>query len=343
MSLTAAAVNLGGKYGRRLTARARSTSRGVARWRRAVVERWRAFTRWSAYYAAPALLPPYRCPGCGAWSRKGRLAECEGVIGQPLHRRHVFAAGCPGCGLLFAAPRPSDSQLRSWYSVSGEWASTHAGSEAPRPVRPVNANLVAAVDAVTGIRTPHAGSRVLDFGCGNGRWLDTLASFGWKTFGIDPALKTAFSRHTELTAVPAAAQFHFVIVSHVLEHVTNPGSLLEALGAATAQGGWIYIAVPSLDRLAEHGDWHYVLNARAHLAAFSTDCLTTMVGRAGFGNVRVVRLPREEGHSGKRLRIVAQRGAPVVPVAHPLAAALASLAAYQRAASRQPNQLAAKQ
>ena len=186
---------------------------------------------------------------------------------------------------------------------------------------------------MAGIRTPPpGGGHVLDFGCGNGRWLDTMAGFGWETFGIDPALKTAFTRHTELAAIPAAAQFHFVIVSHVLEHVTNPGSLLKALAAATRPGGWIS-SVPDLDRLPEHGDWHYVLNARAHLAAYSVDCLTTLLGRAGFGRAQVVRLPREEGHSGKRLRMVAQRSAPVASVPDPLAAAIRALAGYQTAAA----------
>ena len=351
MSLTAAAVNIGGKYGRRLLARTRTGSRSLSKLWRKMSAHTRALATWSTQLIAPVLLPPYRCPGCAGWRTRRRLAECEGVIAQPLHRRRVFATGCPRCGLLFATPRPTGSQMRSWYSESGEWASTHAGSADAGPGRPVSSTLVTAVDAVAGIRTPPpGGGHVLDFGCGNGRWLDTMAGFGWETFGIDPALKTAFTRHTELAAIPAAAQFHFVIVSHVLEHVTNPGSLLKALAAATRPGGWIYFSVPDLDRLPEHGDWHYVLNARAQLAAYSVDCLTTLLSRADFGRAQVVRLPREEGHSGKRLRMVAQRSAPVAPVPDPLAAAIRALAGYQTAAAtdgdgdgRRPHQLAAKQ
>ena len=58
-----------------------------------------------------------------------------------------------------------------------------------------------ALNRIVGFRAPAPGSCVLDFGCGHGRWLNTFAEFGWTTFGIDPALKTAFTRHSELTAV----------------------------------------------------------------------------------------------------------------------------------------------
>ena len=100
---------------------------------------------------------------------------------------------------------------------------------------------------------------------------------------------------------------------------------------ATLPGGWIYVAVPSLDRLAKHRDRHYALNARAHLAAYTLDCLTTILGHAGFGNLHEVVLPRAEGHSSKRLRLLAQRGATVRGVATPLTAALRSLADYRNA------------
>ena len=103
-------------------------------------------------------------------------------------------------------------------SEEGEWASTHSGSEAPAALRPVNANLVAAVDAVSGIgrRTSAAGCWISAAETGAGWQHDGLGT-GWRTFGIDPALKTAFARHTELNAPPSTPEFDFVSLSHVLE------------------------------------------------------------------------------------------------------------------------------
>ncbi len=136
VSLTAAAVNIGGKYGRRLLARTRTGSRSLSKLWRKMSAHTRALATWSTQLIAPVLLPPYRCPGCAGWRTRRRLAECEGVIAQPLHRRRVFATGCPRCGLLFATPRPTGSQMRSWYSETGEWASTHAGFDRRRTRTP---------------------------------------------------------------------------------------------------------------------------------------------------------------------------------------------------------------
>ena len=212
------------------------------------------------------------------------------------------------------------------YAESGEWASTHPGGErAPC----VPGKLLSAVDQLTGVRTPPPGGKVLDFGCGHGRWLNALRPQGWETFGIDPAIKTAFARHAELSDIPTAPCFQFVIASHVLEHLRNPGAILDALGRATVAGGWIYLSVPNLDRLPEHGEWSYVLNGRVHIAAYSLDCLRVLLQHAGFGEPLAVTLPAEK-RLGTRLRIVARRGDAGCRPAAPLTAALRAIEAHRR-------------
>jgi SAM-dependent methyltransferase len=304
LSIPVAAMNLAGKYCRRASRRL-------------------------LYGVGSLVFAPHRCPGCGGWRKRRRLAVCLGELSPSLLRRGIFATGCPRCGLLFASPRPSDDQLQRWYSESGSWATTHGADEPDRRRPLVRKHLIAAIDEITDVCTPPSGSRALDFGCGNGKWLDTLKEYGWDTFGIDPGLKTAFRRHAELREVPAATEFRFVVLSHVLEHVTEPASLLTQLARATVPGGWIFVAVPSIDRLPEHGDWFYVLNARAHVAAYSVDCLTTLLGRAGFGDVRVLPVQRGSDTSLRRLWLLAQRGAPMRQVRRPLQSALAALASVK--------------
>lgn len=278
--------------------------------------------RASAARIGSTLLPPWRCPGCGSWRQRRRLARCAGVVAASPLRQQVFANGCPHCGLIYAAPRPAADQLESMYAETGEWATSHPGGrEVPR----IGRQLLRAVDERTGICAPVERSQVLDFGCGHGRWLNALAKCGWDTFGIDPSTKTAFARHTELAAVPGSPRFQLVIASHVLEHVPDPGEVLNALGRATLPGGWIFVSVPNLDRLPDHREWRYVLNARAHMAAYSFDCLQVLLDRAGFGDVTLVTLPRETRKGLKRLRVVARRGAPARPPARPLEAALEAM------------------
>jgi 2-polyprenyl-3-methyl-5-hydroxy-6-metoxy-1,4-benzoquinol methylase len=312
MSIALALSNLASKYRRQAARHARRAGHGLfdaAGW---------------------LILPPYRCPGCSSLRLSRRLAECGGATAASMTRGRVFATGCRHCGLLFASPRPSHQQLDDWYSTDGEWASAHqpATTETAR-TRRIGNDVIAAIDASTGVSHPPADGEALDVGCGHGKWLDTLADLGWKTYGIDPAIKSAFVRHAELAEIPMTPRFGFVVLSHVLEHVPAPGALLTALSRATVNGGSIYVAVPNLDRLPDHKDWFYVLNARTHLAAYSLACLTHLLGRAGFGDVRVVQSGTDE-KGGKRLRVVARRGAHSAPVPSPLSSALRSLDVVRR-------------
>ena len=265
-------------------------------------------------------LPPWRCPGCGGWKKARYLAPCAGVVDVSALRRSTSATGCPRCGLLYVTPFPPASDLRKLYSPGGGWATSH-----PQDTSDIaGTHLIEALDRIVGFRAPAPGSCVLDFGCGHGRWLNTFAEFGWTTFGIDPALKTAFTRHSELTAVGDSPRFQFVVASHVLEHVPNPGSILEQLGRATVPGGWIYVAVPHLDALPAHRDWKYVLSAGTHLAAYSLHCLTYLLAQSGFDAPVEIVVPKDR--KGQfRLRIVARRGSPRPVAPEPLTSALVAL------------------
>ena len=267
-----------------------------------------------------ALLPPWRCPGCGGWKKARHLAPCSGVVDASAHRQSASATGCPRCGLLYVTPFPPSSSLRKLYAEGGGWAEGHSQHTSDM----AGTQLIEALDHIVGFRTPAPGSSVLDFGCGHGRWLNTFAQFGWATFGIDPALKTAFTRHTELTEMGESPRFQFVVASHVLEHVPNPGRILRQLGRVTLPGGWIYVAVPHLDALPAHRDWKYVLNAGTHLAAYSVHCLTYLLAQSGFDAPVEVVVPKDR--KGRfRLRIVARRGSPGPVAPEPLTSALIAL------------------
>jgi SAM-dependent methyltransferase len=292
---------------------------GVKR-RRGITRRLIKVTRGPARRAAAeagvALLPPWRCPACGEWRKRRRLARCGGVVAAPPHRQYAFATGCPRCGLLYVTPFPPADAFQRLYSAGGQWSvDHHTGTEGA-----VGDRLLAAVDRLTGIRTPSPGSRALDFGCGHGRWLNTLAGFGWDTYGLDPAIKTAFVRHTEVRTLAGPPQYRFVVLSHVLEHLAAPGAVLAAVSRVIEPGGWLYVAVPGLDALAEHRDWKYILNARTHITAYSFACLSFLLHANGFGTSTRIEV-KGDRKAGARLRIVAQKSGAGTPPPNPLDAA----------------------
>ena len=189
------------------------------------------------------------------------------------------------------------------------------------------------------IRSPAVGAKALDFGCGDGVFLNWLQDHGWETYGIEPSTSVAFLRHRHLLAPPQDASFDFGVVHHVLEHVTDPLGILRQLAGALREGGMLFVSVPGLDSLPEHGIVKYCLDGRKHVLCFSEACLTGLLARAGFsslGRIDSIELNNLSTH-GKplRLRLVARRTSlPLAPPRDPLAPALTALRDYARAHRR---------
>jgi SAM-dependent methyltransferase len=266
------------------------------------------------------------CPSCG--SRAITHLEPLAFPNAPAVGWRVgFISGCTRCGLLFANPTPTMQALDEIYSDSGDWGRSRQDEHEDRVSRGRLEELFAPMTPHLDAVHPPQGARVLDFGCGLGGMLDSLAEHGWITAGIDPATKVAFRRHREYLEVPDEPQFDLVILHHVLEHVTEPLAILQRLARATRPGGFILISVPNLDAASEHGEKEYCIRSRIHVTAYSTRALEWLCARTGFR----VMAARGDGRDSRRQVVVARREVePVAGPDDPLAAAKAALEAYGR-------------
>jgi SAM-dependent methyltransferase len=290
------------------------------------------------------------CPACG--STRLSLLDVLRVRGDMTGRRLTFLAGCEECGLLFCNPLPQPDKLEGFYGDTGVWAQEHAeraahlaavherrlrrrkkgGSDVRTRKRP---RLLEALEPYIPVTSPAPGARAIDFGCGEGKLLNWLQDFGWDTFGIEPSIDVAFLRHHRLAAPPQDGSFDVAILHHVLEHVPNPLEILRQLAATLRQDGRLFISVPRLDTLPQHGDFHYCINGRNHLVAFTEACLQSLLARAGFeviGRLHGADLDQALTDGVPlRMRLVARRtDSPPVPPAAPLAAARHALEQYAR-------------
>ncbi len=275
------------------------------------------------------------CPACDA--TKIQLLEP-----MPLHRRGGglrmgFVSGCRRCGLVFANPFPTLEELDDFYAPSGEF---HRRRAEDRPSS-TPLSMVYVRDffrpgaSFVDVDRPRPGGRVLDIGCGNGRFLDALQGLGWETWGIEPSDRAAFERHRELSEIPQDASFDVAILHHVLEHVGRPLDILRAVSGALRDGGVLAISVPRLDALPLNRDLRYCINSHTHVVSYTRDSLMTLLALAGMAGVDVSPAPGLPGSTSYRLRrlqMLGVKSGPSVQLpASPLAAARRAFRGYHAA------------
>lgn len=137
------------------------------------------------------------------------------------------------------------------------------------------------------------GSRLLDVGCGDGKFVEHMRGLGWDAEGVevDPrAAETAQKRGIKVQCGTLAKigfedqSFDAITVNHVLEHVHDPEGLLRECHRVLRPGGDIRVFVPNAGGL---GHRHFGrnwggLDPPRHLFQFTLQTLADFATRAGF-------------------------------------------------------------
>lgn len=142
--------------------------------------------------------------------------------------------------------------------------------------------------------------KLLDLGCGDGRFLTLMRDAGWDVTGIEPDPTAAKVAQQELgTSVTVGCledagfpdeSFDAVTLSHVIEHVHDPIALLSECRRVLKPGGNVVIATPNITSLGhkEFGSSWRGLEPPRHLHIFSSGALRVCCDRAGL-RVRTLR------------------------------------------------------
>lgn len=134
--------------------------------------------------------------------------------------------------------------------------------------------------------------KLLDVGCGNGRYLDGMKKLGWQTQGVEfnaSAVEVCklsgltvhhgdlFSAHFE------SNNFDVINVSHVIEHVPNPVAFFTELARVLKPNGSLVIKTPNslaLGRKLFNTNW-YANDVPRHLYLFSYQNLSVLANNCG--------------------------------------------------------------
>ena len=200
---------------------------------------------------------------------------------------------CRACAHVYLSPRPAASDLSviyppNYYAFAGPGSPLVA-----RLRRRWEAGKVRLYRELVG----PGPRRLLDVGCGNGRFLSLLREFGapeWELVGIDfdedaAARCRALGFEAHAGRIEdlhlAESSFDAVIMLQLIEHVEDPVAISRAVFRLLRPGGVFVVETPNLGGLDHRwfqGRWWGHYHFPRHWNLFSTASLHRMLEGAGF-------------------------------------------------------------
>lgn len=226
---------------------------------------------------------------------------------------------CANCGSLWLHNRPCGQRLvkayGNYYTHENEPAES-AGTDGLRgwvraayfrsrfasSAKPVDQLVASAISLVgwdtsgldKGMRfVPSPPAKILDFGCGSGKYLLRLRALDYELHGVeyDPELLSRLADAGiaihDVATLPDDhwdQEFDHITLAHVLEHVPDPQALLGRLYRWLKPGGSLYVELPNADAtgLAIFGRYWRGLEAPRHFSLPNRTALLDAFERAGF-------------------------------------------------------------
>jgi len=238
---------------------------------------------------------------------------CDGImqawIAMPIDPKkdELMAFGdivrCESCGLGRSAVMPRPEEVIRFYDLASYY--TH-GQSHMRPVAPKLMDRILVrlawqvdrarpFDAAALAKQLPAGGTVLDLGCGDGEKLEEFRDRGFAVLGVDPDPGScAFAGAKGLKVLPGTAEeppaelanlhFDLVIMSHALEHCTDPARALTNVRRLMAPGGLAYIEVPNArcHHFELFRQCSEMFDAPRHLWFFTPEALQALAVKTGF-------------------------------------------------------------
>lgn len=187
------------------------------------------------------------CPMCGV-STSSSLFR---VSGFTVHR-------CANCGGGFVSPLPGASDLQMLYDdeYGADYMSGPMHEQASAAAR------FTSVDQALRSLVPHLldrpDRRVLDVGCGSGRFLASLRDSGWTATGVEISPRLVeFARQqlaldvepVDFLRVQVGARYDLVTMFHIIEHFADPIAAIRKACAMLRRGGALFVETPNFEGL----------------------------------------------------------------------------------------------
>lgn len=226
----------------------------------------------------PAPTSRETCQACGSHGRPIRL-----TAGDESWRPR----GCPRCGLRWLASPPTGEALLELYRSGFYEQRAPRASAIVMTLHRLNSRL-----RLMTLREQRPG-RMLDIGCGKGHFLAAAREAGWDVRGVDLSAEAVdYARRTygldvrvgDVADLDLDERFDAVTLWHVLEHVADPGDLIERSRSLLGPGGRLVISVPNAASLqARLAGVHWLhLDIPRHVFHFDLRSIDALLVGRGF-------------------------------------------------------------
>ncbi len=200
---------------------------------------------------------------------------------------------CSRCRCLFIDPLPEEAEISSFYPPQYWWKSSPGILKSIEGVY----RKFALRDHVAFISRAAQGngSRLLDVGCGSGTLLGLMKGRGFQVRGFDSSAEAAGIAKSEngvdvvvgsrlQDAGFADGSFDLVTLFHVMEHVTDPRSVLAEVRRLLRPAGRLVLQVPNIEswQFGLFGVRWYGLDVPRHVINYSNQAMQRLLPESGF-------------------------------------------------------------
>lgn len=227
------------------------------------------------------LIKLYTCPVCSKQISDGdfKSVPYRSKFGEKSrHEFPTYIGVCPGCGVGIAFPVISEDQIKALYSEGGYWQTVNLntslkGFPVPFGLATVRWKLV---EKHLGRSGKVKDLKILDIGAGHGCFglvansshkfsikeyhaiesdahMAKHLSIIWKAWGCKTRLKVSKS------VEQVDGEYDVVVLSHILEHLVDPGSLIRSARALLSKEGLLFVDVPNQDYLFRDDVFPHIL------------------------------------------------------------------------------------
>lgn len=229
-----------------------------------------------------------RCPACNSDRVVAAFTASDWALSAAPGE--FTYARCAACASVFASPQPSDAVLAQAYASSyGNYQPGRTLVE--RVAEPLAQREATRLAALADVTQPF-----LDLGAGTGRFLERIRRAGWSgpMRGVEysPEVAAAASAEVGVPVEPGTAEDAdlgdtpngMIVLRHVIEHLRDPGSVLDRLRGGLGGDGLLYLATPDAHALSARvfGRYWWGNEVPRHMVIFSRDGVRHLVVASGY-------------------------------------------------------------